>query len=172
MVRKEKLLRTAFRSLAAVLGLFLISSAVCRAQEEPHQLGVGAYIGTPFGLTAKYLIDHRNAADLAFGVQGGNFDFHADLLTHSRDLPKQPPQGKFVPYVGMGFKVEDQGQTLFGIRFLCGTAYIIQNMPLEAFAEPCRYCAWRRAWAPISMAAWACATTQLHEEIAAAGTVF
>jgi hypothetical protein len=118
-----------------ILGLLLLSPAVCRAQEEPGQLGLGAYLGVPFGLSAKYLLDHRNAVDLAFGAQGGNIDFHADVMTHFRDLPKQPPQGKIVPYVGLGFKVEGQGQTLFGIRFLGGVAYLIQNTPLEAFAE-------------------------------------
>jgi hypothetical protein len=35
----------------------------------------------------------------------------------------------------MGFKVEDQGQTLFGIRFLGGAVYLIEKTPLEVFAE-------------------------------------
>jgi hypothetical protein len=119
----------------AVLCWAVLAPALCRAQEEPSQLGVGAYIGTPFGFSAKYLIDKRFAADLAFGVQGGDFDIHADMLVHFRELPKQPPKGKFAPYVGLGFKIKDESEALFGMRFVGGTSYLIQGTPLEAFAE-------------------------------------
>jgi hypothetical protein len=120
---------------AAVLGWVTLAPVPAGAQEEPNQLGVGAYIGTPFGFSAKYLIDKRNAADLAFGAQGGDFDFHFDLLTHFRDLPKQPSKGKFAPYVGLGFKIKDEREALWGMRFLGGCAYLIKDTPLEAFAE-------------------------------------
>ncbi|MBI5239881.1 MAG: hypothetical protein HY926_05375 [Elusimicrobia bacterium] len=120
---------------AVVLGVAVLRPALCRAQEEPNQLGVGAYIGTPFGFSAKYLIDKRNAVDLAFGAQGGDLDFHFDVLTHFRDLPKQPPKGKLAPYVGLGLKVKDEREALWGMRFLGGCAYLIKDTPLEAFAE-------------------------------------
>ena len=120
---------------AAALGGVVLLPSVCPAQEEPNSLGVGAYIGTPFGFSAKYLIDKRLAADLAFGVQGGDFDIHADMLVHFRELPKQPPKGKFAPYVGLGFKIKDESEALFGMRFVGGTSYLIQGTPLEAFAE-------------------------------------
>jgi hypothetical protein len=120
---------------AALLALVFWLIAPAGAQEEPQQLGVGAYIGVPFGFTAKYLIDRRNAADFAVGIQGGNLDFHADVLTHFRGFPQQPPVGKLAPYLGAGFKIEGQGQILFGIRFVGGAAYLIKDTPLEAFAE-------------------------------------
>ncbi|MCX5797908.1 MAG: hypothetical protein NTY77_20650 [Elusimicrobia bacterium] len=122
-------------SIAAVLGAALLAPAVCRAQEEANQIGVGAYIGTPFGFSAKYLIDKRNAVDLALGEQGGSLDFHFDVLTHFRDLPKQPPKGKLAPYLGLGLKIKDEDETLIGMRFLGGVAYIIEKTPLEVFAE-------------------------------------
>ena len=128
-------MKTGIRFLGAVLGLLLLAPAVCRAQEEPNQLGIGAYIGAPFGFTAKYLIDHRNAVDMAIGAQGSHLDFHCDVLTHFRDFSKQPPKGKIVPYVGLGIKIEGQSEALFGIRFVGGVAYLIENTPLEAFAE-------------------------------------
>lgn len=122
-----------------ILGLAFVAAALAPAaawgQEAPNSLGVGAYIGTPFGFSAKYLIDKRSAADFAFGVQGGDIDVHFDLLTHLRDLPKQPPKGKFAPYVGLGFKIKDEREALWGMRFLLGTAYLIPDTPLEAFAE-------------------------------------
>jgi hypothetical protein len=116
-----------------VLGLWL--SALAGAQEMPQQLGIGAYIGTPFGFTAKYLLDRRNALDFAIGAQGSNLDLHADALTHIRNFPWQPPAGKLAPYVGLGFKIENQSELLIGIRFVGGAAYIIKDTPLEAFAE-------------------------------------
>lgn len=120
-------------AVAAVVSLAL--PALGLAQEEGGQAGVGAYVGTPFGFTAKYLFDRSTAADFALGEQGGSLDIHFDGLFHFRDLPKQPPVGKLAPYIGMGLKVKDQDDTLVGIRFVCGTAYLIKNTPLEAFAE-------------------------------------
>jgi hypothetical protein len=35
----------------------------------------------------------------------------------------------------LGFKVEGQSEVLFGFRFVGGVAYLIENTPLEAFAE-------------------------------------
>ncbi len=122
--------------LLALAGLSLsLLSIPAQAQEDKGQLGVGAYIGTPFGFTAKYILDHSNALDLALGAQGSNFDMHADALTHFRDFSYQPPMGKLVPYLGLGLKIEDQDESLFGIRFVGGLAYLVKDTPLEVFAE-------------------------------------
>jgi len=120
---------------AVALGLILLLPVAGRAQEEPGSLGIGAYIGVPFGLSAKYLIDRRTAVDMAFGAQGGNIDAHVDALVHFREFPRQPPKGKLAPYLGMGAKIKAESDTLFGIRFVGGAAYLIKDTPLEVFAE-------------------------------------
>ncbi|MBI5241335.1 MAG: hypothetical protein HY926_12755 [Elusimicrobia bacterium] len=121
--------------LAAILASGLCAAGTAAAQEQPGQIGVGAYIGTPFGFSAKYLIDRRNAVDAAFGVQDGDLDMHLDFLTHFRDMSHQPPQGRLAPYLGLGLKVKDEPDALFGIRFLGGLSYAFPKAPLEAFAE-------------------------------------
>ncbi|HAM37078.1 MAG TPA: hypothetical protein DEB40_09785 [Elusimicrobia bacterium] len=115
--------------------LVLLPAKVVRAQEKPGELGIGVYMGIPFGFSAKYLLDRRIAVDTALGVQGGDFDVHMDLLTHFRDLSRQPPVGKLAPYVGLGMKIRDEEDTLFGFRFVGGLAYLIKDTPLEVFAE-------------------------------------
>jgi hypothetical protein len=121
--------------MAGALGASFLLASSLRAQEEPGQLGIGIYLGTPFGFSAKYLLDHRNAFDLAIGAQGNNVDVHVDFLTHFRGFSPQPPAGKLAPYLGLGFKAEDQSEALFGIRFVGGVAYLVKDTPLEAFAE-------------------------------------
>jgi hypothetical protein len=116
-------------------GAALLLAGPCRAQEAPGQIGVGLQVGIPFGLTAKYLLDGRNALALAFGAQGKNVDFHCDALTHFRNLAWQPPQGRWAPTLGLGLKAEGQGQFLLGVRFSVGAAYSLPGLPLEAFAE-------------------------------------
>jgi len=123
------------RALAAAAAVSLAWPALGVAQEEGGQAGVGAYVGTPFGFTAKYLFDRSTAVDFALGEQGGSLDVHFDGLIHFRDLPKQPPAGKLAPYIGMGLKIKNQDDTLVGIRFVGGAAYLIKDTPLEAFAE-------------------------------------
>jgi hypothetical protein len=127
-------MRTKMRSVA-ILGASLFLAASLRAQEAPGQLGLGLYIGTPFGFSAKYLIDRRNAVDFAIGAQGDNLDLHADLLTHFRGFSPQPSLGRLAPYLGLGFKIADQSDVLFGIRYVGGVACLMRNTPVEVFAE-------------------------------------
>ena len=126
--------RTQLFSFACLAGL-LLTAATCRAQEEPRQLGLGVYAGTPFGFSAKYNIDGRNSVATGLGVQGDSFDMHVDVLTHFRDLNLQPPVGRLAPYLGLGMKIKDESDTLFGFRFLGGLSYVFKGAPLEVFGE-------------------------------------
>lgn len=121
---------------AAALLLASVAPAPGSAQEAPGELGLGVYIGTPFGFSGKYLLDRDNAVDVALGAQGSHLDVHGDFLTHFRELLPQPKQGRFAPYIGLGLKLENKDDAVFGIRFLGGLAYSFgPSAPLELFAE-------------------------------------
>lgn len=126
------------RSRAA---LAFVTLALCLAgtrsfaQETPGQVGAGVYIGIPFGGTAKYIIDRNLAVDFALGAQDHDIDAHVDLLTHFRDIEKQPAKGKVAPYLGFGAKIRDRRDTEFGFRFLGGAALLLKDAPIEIFLE-------------------------------------
>ncbi|MDE2290760.1 MAG: hypothetical protein KGL53_01650 [Elusimicrobia bacterium] len=122
------------KTLIAVLALVLAAPAAF-AQEAPRQLGVGVVLGTPFGVTAKYNVNELVSADLALGAQGSNFDTNFDALLNLRNFQYQPPKGRVTPYLGVGMKIEDQDETLWGIRFVAGASYKLPSAPLELFAE-------------------------------------
>jgi len=118
-----------------VFGLVLLRGAPAQAQEKPGQLGLGFIAGTPLGASAKYMLSRDFAADFALGAEGGDFDMHSDLLVHLRDLLPQPQKGKLPFYLGLGFKIRTESDTFFGLRFVGGASYLVQDQPIEFFAE-------------------------------------
>ena len=146
----------AMRAVAfIVLGLWLAVPA--GAQEEPQQLGVGAYIGVPLGFTAKYLFDRRNAADFAVGVQGSNVDFHADVLTHFRDFSMQPAAGKLAPTSAWASRSKVRAKSSSVSASSAEWLTSSKTPRWRHSPRSSRSCAWRRARAPTSTEAWACA---------------
>lgn len=111
------------------------TAAVAGAQQAPGSLGVGAFLGVPFGGTMKYMLTRDNAVDLTLGSEDGDFDANMDVMTHLRDVVPQPPSGSLSPYLGLGFKVRDQHDALFGIRFQGGLSYLVPRAPVEIFGE-------------------------------------
>lgn len=128
---------------AVPAALWLVASPLgLRAQDKPNPgslgLGFGLILGTPFGGTAKYWLDSRFAADLAVGVQGSDFDMHADLLVHPEPLPlpgSKDKTAKIPFYIGLGFKFRDTREDTIGIRFLGGIYRRFKERRLEVFAE-------------------------------------
>lgn len=123
------------QSLCIVLLILAGIVAPVAAQDKPGEFGIGFIAGTPLGFSGKYLLSKRNAVDAALGVQGGDLDAHFDFLTHFRDVGRQPAYGKLAPYLGLGMKIKDEHDMLFGFRFVGGLSYAIHKSPLEVFAE-------------------------------------
>ncbi len=121
------------RWMAAAL-LLMAAAGEARAREA-GQLGVGFIAGTPIGFSAKYYATEKFAFDMAFGVDTGDFNGHADVLILLDRLLPQPERGKLPLYLGMGVKVRDEVRNLLGIRFVAGASYHFPNHPLEIFAE-------------------------------------
>lgn len=115
--------------------LLLMAAAGTAHAQKAGQLGVGFIAGTPFGFSAKYYATEKVAFDMAFGVDTGDFNGHADALVLLDRLFPQPPRGKIPIYFGMGVKVRDEVRNLLGIRFVAGASYHFPDHPLEVFAE-------------------------------------
>lgn len=121
--------------IAIALTCPLLAAAPAAAQEKGGDLGVGFIAGAPLGFSAKYWFDQRLAVDTALGVEGGDFAAQADLLTHLHGLLPKPAKGSLPLYLGLGWKYIDERRDFLGIRFLAGASYIVENQPLELFAE-------------------------------------
>lgn len=118
-----------------LVGWLLSAPGPLTAQRSRGDAGLGVYVGVPFGVTGKYFLDRDLAAAAALGVQGDGFDAHVDLLTHLRDLFPSPRKGGLPAHLGLGLKIKDDRETLFGLRFVGGFAYLPTGHPLEFFAE-------------------------------------
>jgi hypothetical protein len=105
-------------------------------------IGVGAMIGEPMGVTAKFWANREMAIDGGAGwsfQDPDGFQIHADFLYHFLDLFKNTGNGDLPLYVGGGARVkftDDSGQdNRAGIRFPFGAAYLCHNRPFEFYIE-------------------------------------
>ena len=106
---------------------------------ERNRFGVGVIAGEPTGITAKFMIDDKNAIDGGIGWElSGDNDFHiyGDYLYHLYDLIKVP-HGELPLYFGGGIRFVDRDKKddKFGLRFPVGVEYLFENVPLGAFFE-------------------------------------
>lgn len=121
--------------LWSLLSCAFLAAVPASAQEKGGDLGIGFIAGAPMGFSAKYLLNRSLAVDTALGVEGGDFTAQADLLTHLHGLLPKPAKGSLPLYLGLGWKFKDERRNFFGIRFVAGASYIVENQPLELFAE-------------------------------------
>ena len=99
------------------------------------KLGVGVILGVPFGATAKYWLDDRDAVQSALGVFDGDLTLSADFLRNFDDvLPRKRP-GRLPLYVGAGLKFKAEKRTFVGMRFVGGVSFFRTKRQLEFFAE-------------------------------------
>lgn len=105
-----------------------------------NHLGIGAELGEPFGINAKYWINDFIAIDGAAGWSpAGHSDaeLHTDLLFHKFDLVPVS-EGRLPFYIGGGafVRFRDTGYgNLAGLRFPIGVSYMFERCPVDVFAE-------------------------------------
>ena len=118
-------------SLVAGLPAQAVTSRVGSAED----LGFGAEIGQPMGVTAKYWMNSTLAIDGAMGYHfNRNFDAHSDLLWHtfsSFDISN----GRLPFFAGVGGRILLGNDSQFGIRLPFGVSYLPSSDPVEIFAE-------------------------------------
>ncbi|MDY6827876.1 MAG: hypothetical protein SV583_00740 [Pseudomonadota bacterium] len=123
-----------------------VSAAPALRAEAPSGLGLGAMVGEPTGLTAKWWLDNDAAIDVgaAWALSDDDeFQLHVDYLVHRHDWVSIPDLQAYTPvYFGVGarvkFEEDDRGKDdddVVGIRFPVGIALRPHDTPLEFFAE-------------------------------------
>lgn len=118
-----------------ILAVMLAAVVPARAAEAP-KLGVGAVLGVPFGVTAKYMIDPAYAVQSHLGVSDGDFTMNVDALQNfDKILPRKIPGTSMPLYAGLGLKLKTERETFFGIRFVGGVSLRHSSKPFEFFAE-------------------------------------
>jgi hypothetical protein len=119
----------------ALLAVLLAAVAV-PASAADEKLGVGAVLGVPFGVTAKYWIDKVYAVQSHLGVSDGDFTLDADFLKNFNDaLPRKRPGLRMPLYAGIGLKLKTETDTFVGVRFVGGVSLFHSTNPYEFFAE-------------------------------------
>lgn len=112
-----------------VLNLFAISSV------KAGDLGLGAAIGNPTGVTAKYWLNNQNAIDGVIGwhLYDGSFQLHTDYLWHRFDVFKKS-SFRMDLHFGAGLRlVSPYGK--FGFRAPVGLSHEFKKPDIEAFVE-------------------------------------
>ncbi len=101
-------------------------------------LGVGAILGAPTGLTAKYWASEMFAIDGAMAwhfSDDSRFQIHSDALWHFMIPNVKLSEGILPGYLGLGLRVLAGYHPEAGIRIPVGLSYLFGSAPLEAFAE-------------------------------------
>jgi hypothetical protein len=143
LLMKETCLKTliALASLGLCLHCYSQSvSGTFYSDDYVHHLGIGAQLGSPIGVNAKYWLSDACAVDGAFGLSPyshSSVEFHADFLAHNFDLFTLN-SGKMPVYIGGGILARfrnDGHSDMAGFRFPLGISYMFEDVPIDIFAE-------------------------------------
>ncbi len=123
--------------------VFLLGVAGASWAESPQpgsarDFGVGAIVGDPTGLSAKYWFTRTRAVDmaLAWDLSGSDdrLEIHSDHLWHF-DLDVSRMQGRLPLYVGVGGRLLTGHDARLGVRVPFGICYMFPRVPIELFGE-------------------------------------
>jgi len=125
--------------------LFLILATLFTFQQARavESFGIGALLGEPTGISAKFELSPKSAVDLAAAWSFGNADaflLHADYLWYKKNL-FPIDRAPIDLFFGIGGRLLTHGDgahrndTVFGPRFPLGLRHMFQDPPLEVFIE-------------------------------------
>lgn len=119
-----------------IAALFLVTGVAGGLQAQNRgEFGAGLVVGDPTGVTAKYWMSRVDAVAFIIGLRD-DFAVSADYMVHSWTIFPRPASGKLGGYLGAGAGFRDlSDDNVFGIRALAGASYILQDYPVEIFAE-------------------------------------
>jgi len=132
--------------LSLILPL-LLCAAVVPVQAQERTFGLGAIIGEPTGLSAKYWTSPRTAMDFELGWSfAGNDDerpnngesmvsFHMDYLWHSFDALNTDE--RLPIYYGIGGRINTGfgNENSLAVRGVVGIAWMPRTSPIDIFFE-------------------------------------
>lgn len=123
------------RYTGGILALCLLTASYAQAQKT--SFGIGAILGEPIGASFKAWISDSTAIDGGVGYASYDDDglqLHADYLFHHFDW-LSAGSGRLPVYYGIGARVKFADDTHFGIRGPIGISYMLDNAPVDIFAE-------------------------------------
>lgn len=115
--------------------VLFILAGLPSAQERP-KFEIGALLGEPVGISAKYWYGRRTALDGAAAwsfTEDGVFAVHADYLIHPLTLDYE--NGTLPLYIGAGPAVRIGDDWFIGGRLPIGAQYLFENVPVSIFGE-------------------------------------
>ena len=118
--------------MSALLALSMNAAA------QEHRLGAGMMLGEPTGASIKYFLNEENAIDGGIGwsfTGDNNLHIHSDYLWHNYDLFADVGGDRMPIYYGIGARAKFGGDTRVGIRGPVGVSYMLENIPVDVFAE-------------------------------------
>lgn len=114
--------------------ILLISSTAFAAGE----MGIGAMLGNPTGINAKYWLSEKNAVDGGAGLSLGkktNLSLHSDYLFHSEGALIFQDNHPLDLYYGIGGRMEFGDDIELGVRLPVGIAHRMENNQADIFGE-------------------------------------
>lgn len=115
----------------------LVPAPAAAAAVDGGTWELGAILGEPTGLSAKYWLSRVNAVD--FGAawsfdEDGRFHLHCDYLFHNYEIFKVD-QGSLPLYFGIGGRVLFADDARVGLRLTLGLEYVVEQYPMSVFFE-------------------------------------
>jgi hypothetical protein len=114
--------------------LFFIFSGLTFSQSKGF--GLGAILGEPTGISAKYWTSGATAFDFGLGysfTNNSNLHLHADYLFHTNDLINTTENISF--YYGPGARLKFDDDMRLGVRFDAGLVWIPRGTSVDVFVE-------------------------------------
>lgn len=120
------------------LTLALLLIALCSSAIAAGEMGVGAMIGNPTGVNAKYWLSEKTAVDGGAGFSIGkhtNFSLHSDYLFHSEGALVFNDETPLDLYYGVGGRMEFADDIELGVRIPVGVARMMENKSADIYGE-------------------------------------
>ena len=105
---------------------------------QEHRIGAGVMLGEPTGPSVKYFLNQYNAIDAGLGwsfAGNNNVHIHSDYLWHNYELLRDLGEDRVPIYYGIGGRVKFGGDTRVGVRGPVGISYMLEQIPVDVFAE-------------------------------------
>lgn len=108
------------------------------AFSQDEKFAIGAVLGNPTGVSAKYWVGEKQAVDAGAGFtlsSPTHFSVHSDYLFHSMGALVFKDQYSLDVYYGVGGRLRFGDDIAFGIRTPIGIVHRLENSKVEVFGE-------------------------------------
>lgn len=120
------------------ISIFVLASLLSSLAFAHGDLGVGAMLGQPTGVSAKKILPNGQSWDGGLGWSlGGNttFQIHSDYLFNRQDALYWNDKDPLDVYGGAGLRMKFADDIELGVRVPVGVAYYTSERQLEFFGE-------------------------------------